>query len=459
MSAFGQVIGLRVRSNRPQVERKEQAPTEVLKASDSEGVVTTLSDSIQDEYYAAEDIVASDQEQAPDFDPIRDEIPYPRVLNRILPPDIRVLAWCPNPPAGFSARFSCRERRYRYFFTQPAFNPTFGRNGVMAGLTADPITGERRREGWLDIEAMQDAAKRFEGLHDFRNFCKVDASKQIYNFMRRVFRSEISEVLPESLPAANASGSLLSEYSGSTVKQAGTASFEAPQNTTPKTYQFVLHGSAFLWHQVRHMIAILFLIGQGLEKPELISQLLDTKLTPRKPIYEMATDAPLVLWDCIFPAEASGSRDDALDWVWIGDECGADNEQSQATSGFKGLGKYGYGGVIDELWELWRKKKMDEVLAGSLLNVAIAQGRNSDVMPEQPRPQHQKTYFGGDSYEHRGAHVTVMQRGKQEAAEEVNARWLARKGAAAVEKGGRGKLEWTRERERRTDHLEEEVVE
>ena len=49
------------------------------------------------------------------------------------------------------------------------------------------------------------------------------------------------------------------------------------------------------------MVAILFLIGQGLESPSLIDELLDIRKTPAKPRYEMADDAPLVLWDCIFP--------------------------------------------------------------------------------------------------------------------------------------------------------------
>lgn len=29
-----------------------------------------------------------------------------------------------------------------------------------------------------------------------------------------------------------------------------------------------IKGSAFLWHQVRCMVAVLFLIGQGLESPD-----------------------------------------------------------------------------------------------------------------------------------------------------------------------------------------------
>jgi tRNA pseudouridine(38-40) synthase len=44
-----------------------------------------------------------------------DEIDYVGVLNRALPDDIRVLGWCPVPH-GFSARFSCLHREYKYIF-------------------------------------------------------------------------------------------------------------------------------------------------------------------------------------------------------------------------------------------------------------------------------------------------------------------------------------------------------
>ncbi|KAM9175384.1 tRNA pseudouridine(38/39) synthase isoform 2-T2 [Mergus octosetaceus] len=44
-----------------------------------------------------------------------EELCYTHILNRVLPPDIRVLAWSPVEP-DFSARFSCLRRTYRYFF-------------------------------------------------------------------------------------------------------------------------------------------------------------------------------------------------------------------------------------------------------------------------------------------------------------------------------------------------------
>lgn len=40
---------------------------------------------------------------------------YCKVLNRLLPKDIRVVAW-KVVPENFSARFDCKKRTYRYFF-------------------------------------------------------------------------------------------------------------------------------------------------------------------------------------------------------------------------------------------------------------------------------------------------------------------------------------------------------
>ena len=58
------------------------------------------------------------------------------------------------------------------------------------------------------------------------------------------------------------------------------------------------------------MVAILFTIGQGLESPLIITDLMDTNKFPTKPQYEMAHDIPLVLYDCEFPSMEWKSTDD-----------------------------------------------------------------------------------------------------------------------------------------------------
>src|SRR5207247_7611422 len=106
--------------------------------------------------------------------------------------------------------------------------------------------------GWLDIDAMREGTKRLVGVHDFRNFCKVDTSKQMTNFVRNIFHADIELVNTKNcLPAyLGPSGFQSLETNG--IEQIS----ELPGNHSPfapQIYTFTVHGNAFLWHQVRHM--------------------------------------------------------------------------------------------------------------------------------------------------------------------------------------------------------------
>ncbi|XP_025927507.1 tRNA pseudouridine(38/39) synthase [Apteryx rowi] len=173
-----------------------------------------------------------------------DELRYTHILNRVLPPDIRVLAWAPVEP-DFSARFSCLKRTYRYFFPRAE----------------------------LDVALMHAAAQRYVGTHDFRNLCKMDVANGVINFQRTILSARV------------------------TWADGGT---ETGLRDPFRLCQFEVTGLAFLYHQVRCMMAILFLIGQRMENPEIIDELLDVEKNPRKPQYSMAVEFPLVLYDCEF---------------------------------------------------------------------------------------------------------------------------------------------------------------
>lgn len=403
VSAFGQVIGVRVRSNKPFAMKRSASQTENPEAPSAENgataeEVSTLEiSSIPREH--VEDGIELDEE-FPEFDPVVDEIQYATLLNRLLPPDIRILAWCPFPPEEFSARFSCRERQYRYFFTQPAFTPT-------PTNLEDPSfkSSSSMKDGWLDIAAMRHAAKQFEGLHDFRNFCKVDPGKQITNFERRIFFADIEEV-------TDTTGALAFVNSPEFLPN-------NPSGDAPKVYTFTLHGSAFLWHQVRHMVAILFLVGQGLEPSDLISQLLDVDRNPCRPVYEMASDTPLVLWNCVFPDDDDPDRKDILQWHYVGSGPGL------------GETKYGTPGLVEDLWKVWRERKIDEVLAASLLEVVSKQGDAvKDLTASRWRRsgKSQKVFDGGDKPLLKGSYLQVMKKPRMESVTVQNERYAVRKG-------------------------------
>ncbi|KAL2324679.1 hypothetical protein Fmac_023737 [Flemingia macrophylla] len=169
---------------------------------------------------------------------IEGEIDYVRVLNRVLPNDIRILGWCPAP-VDFHARFGCLSREYMYFFWNEKLN----------------------------ILAMENAGNKLVGEHDFRNFCKMDAAN-VHNYRRHIMLFDIS---PTEV-----------RYNGNQL------------------WVIKIRGSAFLWHQVRCMVAVLFMVGNDLESPNVIDMLLDTTRIPRKPQYTMASEVPLVLQSCEF---------------------------------------------------------------------------------------------------------------------------------------------------------------
>lgn len=171
------------------------------------------------------------------------ELPYVKMLNRVLPQDIRVLDWAPVAE-GFSARFDCQSRTYRYYFPR----------------------------GSLDVALMAEAAKRYEGTHDFRNLCKMDVGNGVLQFERTILSATVK-------PAQLQHASSTDQYD---------------------LFIFEIKGLAFLYHQVRCMMAVLLLIGQKLEAADIINQLLDVENNPRKPQYSMAVDYPLVLYDCHF---------------------------------------------------------------------------------------------------------------------------------------------------------------
>ncbi|KZM18902.1 tRNA pseudouridine(38/39) synthase [Ascochyta rabiei] len=418
VSAFGQVVGIRVRSNRPLPKTKPAESPEDLELD-----AGTIGDS-------ATDLLGPDSGPATKpFNDLTDELPYIQLLNRVLPPDIRVYAWCPNPPADFSARFSCKERRYKYFFTNPCFAPVPGSAGLYHPNSSTP-DGQPMREGWLDVAAMQDGCDRLVGLHDFRNFCKIDASKQLTNFKRRIFHASIDEVSLLSIPSFLSHAAL----------QSPTAADQA------KMYCFTLHGSAFLWHQVRSLISILFLIGQRLESPSLVTALLDMDANPTRPKYEMASDAPLVLWDCIFPhaseVQSSEEREtgyqDRLQWVYVGDEGGVESKSTKTLKGIPsmGRGKWGRGGVVDDVWEVWRGDKIDETLSGLLLDRISNLGDSTLDREMASEAQSQgatakggpRVFDGGNFGRAKGNYIPVLQRERQEPVEVVNERYAKKKG-------------------------------
>ena len=219
------------------------------------------------------------------------EIDYPAVLNRALPRDIRILGWTYVPPA-FSARFDCDYRHYKYFFTD---------------------------WGGLDVRAMNEAASMFVGEHDFRNFCKMDA-RNVHNYRRRIDSCRVVVNGPDGgfvcvgAMGLGGGGGGGAPGGGKEGDEENTAGGAQPRDTAvcepPGVAHIEVVGTAFLWHQVRCIASVLFLVGLGREPPGVVAHMLDLARCPRKPQYEMAPEEPLLLWRCGF-ADVSFRLSDA----------------------------------------------------------------------------------------------------------------------------------------------------
>ncbi|KAL2914540.1 pseudouridine synthase deg1 [Polyrhizophydium stewartii] len=272
VSAFEQVVSLWIRTSRPadpgtktwaEVAEWVQDATAGQKWMRPEEAAGK--DALSNGNPGAALAPASDSDGVP-------ELPYLNMLNRLLPPDIRVLAWSPVDDT-FDARFTCTHRKYNYFFDA-------------AGL---------------DVAAMQRAAELFVGTHDCRHICKIDSTKAARDkyFVRTIMECSIVPARELAQGSPGEDGQAVHNGDGDSG-DAGTL-----DSASDRFHALVVRGRAFLWHQVRNMMALLLLVGKGLEQPEVVSHMLDLSQHPPnagRPFYDMAADTPLVLVECAYPA-------------------------------------------------------------------------------------------------------------------------------------------------------------
>lgn len=115
---------------------------------------------------------------------------------------------------------------------------------------------------------MSEAIQKFKGKHNFINFCKLDISNTI-DFEKNMIEASIHKC--------------------------ESSLFGLEKDERHEVYYFHFVANSFLWHQIRYMVTILFLIGMGREKPSLVDDMLDITKTPNKPNYPAAPEFPLIL--------------------------------------------------------------------------------------------------------------------------------------------------------------------
>lgn len=163
-----------------------------------------------------------------DHEPLEDMGEFLEIFNKNLPQDIRALS-IEEVDKNFNIIQHSKTKEYAYLFSiGKKFHPFCA--PFMANFQED-----------LDIEKMKQAAKLFEGTHNFKNYCVRVSEKS--TFEREMIISEIVE---------------------NTVY---TANF-FPE----RSYIFHIHASGFLRHQVRLMMGALVLVGRGELSPEDIKE-------------------------------------------------------------------------------------------------------------------------------------------------------------------------------------------
>ncbi len=152
-------------------------------------------------------------------DPISDFPEFLFLLNKNLPPDIKVLKM-QVVSEQFNIIQHSKQKEYLYLFSYGSKNHPF-----CAPLITNILED-------LDIELMQQGAKLFEGTNNFKNYCVSSSGNNL--FERDLVHSEIA------------------------VNTIYTANF------FPETsYIFKVKGSGFLRYQIRLMMGALFQLGKG----------------------------------------------------------------------------------------------------------------------------------------------------------------------------------------------------
>ena len=151
----------------------------------------------------------------------RDTNSWVRGTNTYLPPDIAV-QWAAEVPDSFHARAAAIARRYVYVLLESPVRPSL----------------EANRVGWvfrpLDQTAMQDAAARLLGEHDFSSFRA--AACQALSPVKTVQRIAISR--------------------------------------RGAYWRFEFQANAFLHHMIRNIMGCLIAVGQGHKPPQWIDEVL-----------------------------------------------------------------------------------------------------------------------------------------------------------------------------------------
>jgi tRNA pseudouridine38-40 synthase len=157
-----------------------------------------------------------------------------RALNRTLPSSIRILE-ATTAPGSFHARHSAIAKTYEY--------------RVLVADNCSPFVARYVHSlPWpLNFDALDEAARIFEGEHDFRSFAATDPDLS--------HRDPASEKETGSVTAA-----MLEQ---ATVKRIFSSTWERRQSDAGVLVVYRVRGNGFLHHMVRNLVGTMLDVGRG----------------------------------------------------------------------------------------------------------------------------------------------------------------------------------------------------
>ena len=185
-----------------------------------------------------------------------------RALNRILPPDLRVLS-AEHAPEEFHARSQVLNKTYEYriFPRRP-----------LGSVTELPCPPTLARYVWdcrwpINLEPMQEAAQYVVGEHDFSSFVAhdPDRSARLQKAQSRI-PSQYPDQDPEEDPEED-------EDSPTNVRTI----FSSDWNLSDGLLLYRVTGSGFLHHMVRNLVGTFVEVGCNRISPEAIHQILGAR--------------------------------------------------------------------------------------------------------------------------------------------------------------------------------------
>lgn len=173
-------------------------------------------------------------------------------------------------------------------------------------------------------------------------------------------------------------------------------------------YYLEIKANAFLWHQIRCIMAVLLLVGQKREHPSIVRELLDVSSNPCKPQYTPAIGLPLNLFQCDFratssPAETSpeavpeknneSTETDLTDWFYNKDNLQKVIENLQCEWAQFSIKSTMIRNVLEQLEDLFSSKFQSQISRSQVLLLQEA------VSPRQYQPLLQRKRCGKSFFE------------------------------------------------------------